>query len=90
MYRSIETLIDRLERVKLDRANRPPVNALSASMFQFGAELAALDADGLARAAEIMGTVSPSPEDKADAPVEINGMGLTAADMREMALAYSR
>ena len=90
IIRRIDNLQDRLERVKLDRANMPPADALSVSLWELGAEMAALDADGLAKAAEIMGTVPPGPENKAAAPGEINGMGLTAADVRELALTYSR
>ena len=49
----ITALMDRLERIKLNRENEPEPDALTLSLWELGAELAALDEEGLAvKAAE--------------------------------------
>ena len=50
----IIALMDRLERVKLARDMEPDPDALSRSLRALGAELAALDEDGLAAEAEAL------------------------------------
>jgi len=44
----ISDLMERLERVKLAQEMEPPVDELSKSLWAFGAELAALDDEGVA------------------------------------------
>jgi len=43
----ITDLLDRLERVRIMRANAPDPDALSVSLCQLGAEMNALDDDGM-------------------------------------------
>lgn len=86
--RGIELLRDRLNQVEWKLRDRPPVDALSASLYEMGTELAALDDEGLARMAEELDIVPPGPEDKPDAPVV--RMGITVEDVRAMAALYSR
>lgn len=45
--RKITALMDRLERVKLNRENEPEPDALTLSLWELGAELAALDEEGI-------------------------------------------
>lgn len=54
----IADLLDRLERVKLARESEPEPDALSRSLWEFGAELAALDDEGTAALAAEWG-ISP-------------------------------
>ncbi len=51
----VADLMERLERVKLARAAEPEPDGLSVSLREFGAELAALDDDGIAAMAEDLG-----------------------------------
>ena len=53
--RKIEAMRERLERVKLARDMEPAPDGLSSSLWAMGAELAALDEDGLAAEAEALG-----------------------------------
>lgn len=49
----IDSLMDRLERIKLDRTNEAEPDALSKSLWALGAELSALNEDAVAaKAAE--------------------------------------
>lgn len=48
-------LFDRLERVRLAREMEPDPDGLSLSLWEMGAELAALDELGLASVAEALG-----------------------------------
>lgn len=58
MNRDIKTLMDRLERVRDNRLNRPPADDLSLSLWAFGARLSALDDEGVNAEAEALG-ISP-------------------------------
>ena len=51
----ITDLMERLKRVKLAREMEPEPDALSVCLWEFGAELAALDEAGLAAQAEAWG-----------------------------------
>lgn len=53
--RKIAALMDRLERVKLNRENEPEPDGLSLSLWALGEELAALDEAGVAAKAEAWG-----------------------------------
>lgn len=55
----IDDLMDRLERVKLAQTDEDP-DRLSLSLWELGAELAALDDDG---AATLAGELGIAPED---------------------------
>lgn len=56
----LEQMRDRLARVKLARENEPEPDALSLSLWEFGAELAALDDEGTVALAAELGI---SPDD---------------------------
>lgn len=53
--RKITDLMDRLERVKIARAMIPSPDDLSLSLWELGAELAALDEEGLSVEAADLG-----------------------------------
>lgn len=59
----IISLIDRLERVKLNQDMEPEPDGLSLSLWALGAKLAALDEAGLATEAEALGI---TPDDVRD------------------------
>ncbi len=59
----ITALMDRLERIKLNRENEPEPDALTLSLWELGAELSALDEEGLAAKAAEWGI---SPDDVRD------------------------
>lgn len=61
--RKITALMDRLERVKLNREHEPEPDGLSLSLWALGEELAALDEEGLAAKAAEWGI---SPDDVRD------------------------
>lgn len=61
--RKITALMDRLERIKLNRENEPEPDALTLSLLELGAELAALDEEGIAAKAAEWGI---SPDDVRD------------------------
>lgn len=56
--RKINSLLDRLSRMKLIRDMEPDPDGLSLSLWECGAKLAALDDDGLAAEAEVLGITS--------------------------------
>jgi len=72
--------MERLERVKLAQEMEPAPDALSISLRKFGAELAALDDEGIAELLEAWNRPSENGQ----------GLDLTPDDIREMARSYAR
>lgn len=73
-------LMDRLERVKLDRLNRPPVDLLSASLFSMEDEMMGLDEAGRAL---LLAELNRQEGEDAPLDLTIEGLEKWISDIRK-------